>query len=465
MEYTYGPDGNLPQYRDEHEHRARYWTAEGHPPLRNLIPHDQELPDPALYAVPGRRYAAPAVNGPHAPPLPVQHVNRPVYPPYGPEGGMQYQYEVPGPRGVAYDAALQYDNQPLLAPAPQRQYQFQAWQPAPPAPVHERALPPARPPAPRAARAPRAGNAAAPRTPAAPAGARRAPSAAAKTQSPIDAILQGLDDALEPNIDIPIVFPLIDNITGVETSDTLRLSSALPSSAFRDRICQAMGVNNGTSLGFKTSRDKVSDKPRLFNTETHVRNAILSITGIKTTARSKPVELHVVNLAVLAAAAESSAKGGKKKSGPVAGSIAAVTETQRRLEAHLLCINRKCPTPGVGGKNKFCFVGKDGVHIYVDAALRFYWAQEMEQNPENVDMRNPPNCKAFDALKQKIKKRALSPEAASSSTVPKKRRVFGDLSQPFDLTLSSDPIDLTLSSDDDIKVKVEVKVEVKAEDI
>lgn len=57
-----------------------------------------------------------------------------------------------------------------------------------------------------------------------------------------------------------------------------------------------MGLADTANLGFKTSRDKVGDLSRPFNTDQDVRNGVVSITGLLANARSKKPVLHVQDM-------------------------------------------------------------------------------------------------------------------------------------------------------------------------
>lgn len=97
MEYTYGPGGNLPQYANAKEHRARYWTEEGHPAPRDLVPFDPRPP-----------------RGPvqqHAPRMPdPRYFPAGAHPNLVPQGPLYDAQPVPGNAAAMYDAYNAFRN-------------------------------------------------------------------------------------------------------------------------------------------------------------------------------------------------------------------------------------------------------------------------------------------------------------------------------------------------------------------
>lgn len=94
---------------------------------------------------------------------------------------------------------------------------------------------------------------------------------------------------------IDVYFPVLRN------NVTLREHLVLPSDrdpvSFREEICRKMQLNAGAAnLGFKTSRDKVKDAPRPFDTPQDVTEAINSVSLAKSRARKHPVHLEIINL-------------------------------------------------------------------------------------------------------------------------------------------------------------------------
>ncbi|KZV93990.1 hypothetical protein EXIGLDRAFT_835305 [Exidia glandulosa HHB12029] len=245
----------------------------------------------------------------------------------------------------------------------------------------------------------------------------------------------------------------------VELRERLALPSNMSPTDFRAEVCRKMGLDyDAANLGFKTSKDRVKDAPRPFNTEADVREAISCIAMARSRTRTATVDLHIIDLDKTSAAAAASAaakqRGGRAQSTVHrSGGIATSTTKLNELEEKLLCHGGGCKTPRDDGK-KFCLVDREGKHIPVSLEARIFWASRMAADPENVTVDHPPATLNFDHRRSQTRKRKRSPTAAAVPNITinitepstsKRRRVFGTTNAPIDLT----------GDDDDVKVKVE----------
>ncbi|EJD43102.1 hypothetical protein AURDEDRAFT_126026 [Auricularia subglabra TFB-10046 SS5] len=458
MSYDYGPNSNLSQYRNEAEHRAGWWLGQTPIRPRSLFAGDptvqEPLPavDPPIFSD-SEEESAPARPGPSKKRSSTRNtrVQQPAPRQNLPSIREALPDAFPATQNPAYAVLRPEMLAPVQDPIERPQHIPRHRNPVQRAPP----LAPAPDGAPLEARIP--GGMAAVRRCARPNG---------------NAVLDALDDIQpDPVYDILAVVPIFDPTTGLLVANTITLKSNLAADEFRARICNKMGLDPATAnLGFKTTRDKQSDLPRTFNTEDQVKGAILSITRLIPSARTKEVKLLIDNLT--RRAHEAKAQDGKSNSrkrsaasstadcigtGPA---IAASNRTLERLESHLVCNSSKCKTPGVAGKNKYCFVQPDGTHTFVGPELRFIWADLMDKEPAKYTVYNPPNSGPFDP-KRTVPGRARPQPAATPAPAPapiihvhlssealeparKRRRVLGP----------SNVIDLTIDDDDNVKVKV-----------
>ncbi|EJD46572.1 hypothetical protein AURDEDRAFT_164396 [Auricularia subglabra TFB-10046 SS5] len=210
---------------------------------------------------------------------------------------------------------------------------------------------------------------------------------------------------------IDISFPAVDD-DGCIFKQVLSVPEDRDPLSIRRDVCRRMGLDpEAARLGFKTSRDKAKELPRGFNSREDIQSAIEHINQLKKSARSKPVEMEIIDLKAPSADGhdKKTKKSSKKRRAQStvdddsADDIDKHSPQLKLLRASLLCANKSCPTPGEANRNKYCRVLPDGTHEWVMPAEMAHWAWQMVLDPENVNPKCPPPVRVYDAKPKKTR--------------------------------------------------------------
>lgn len=216
------------------------------------------------------------------------------------------------------------------------------------------------------------------------------------------------------NVQDPVVIHSIGiyftrTVDGVAVKHVISVPEDKDPSTIRRDLCELMGLDPASAhLGFKTSRDKAKDPPRAFKTRDDVKSAIELVVQLKKAARSKAVDMEVINLKAPSSPPKKAGSGKKRSRAQStvdddeqSDGVGSNTKELKLLRAALLCSSKTCGSPGEANRTKFCRVGPDGVHEPVTPPEMAFWACRMATDPENVDVNNPPAVGVYDAKRSK----------------------------------------------------------------